>query len=98
HIRLKGLGDQYGPVFLLVVLHDSNEAAANRGARTIEGMDIAGRLLFARGAVARLHAPGLEVAADRNRGNLAVGILSRQPDFQIIGAAGAKTHVAGAKL
>ena len=41
-------------------------------------MNIAWGLGIARGPVARLHAPGLEVAADGARGNLAEGILAGQ--------------------
>mgnify|MGYP002137765444 CR=1 FL=1 len=44
-----------------------------------------------------LHTAGLEgteVGAGRN---LAVGVLRRQPDFQIVGLGGGETHVAGAQ-
>ena len=48
-------------------------------------------------APARLHAAGLEVAAVGARGNLAVFVLARYPDFQVVGLHGAEAHVAGAQ-
>ena len=51
--------------------------------------------LFA--AYPRLHATGLEVAHARAGADLAVGVLARHPDFQIVGFGAAKTHVAGAE-
>ncbi|MCW0417619.1 hypothetical protein NB689_003373 [Xanthomonas sacchari] len=48
-------------------------------------------------APARLHAPRLEVAAVGAGGDLAIGLLRRQPDFQVVGLAGREAHVAGAQ-
>ena len=48
-------------------------------------------------AVAGVHPPRLEVAAVGAGRNLAIGILPRQPDLDVISLDGAKTHVAGAE-
>ncbi|CRD57893.1 hypothetical protein BN126330174 [Stenotrophomonas thermophila] len=55
------------------------------------------RLAGGRVAPARLHAAGLEITTVRARGNLAVGFLRRQPDFQVVGLDGREAHVAGAQ-
>jgi hypothetical protein len=47
-------------------------------------------------AEAGLHAAGLEGAEVGAGRNLAVGVLGRQPDFEIVGLGG-ETHVAGAQ-
>ena len=54
-------------------------------------------LLVALGPVAGLHAPGLEIAADRTGGDLAIGVLAGQPDLDVVGLAGAEAHIAGAQ-
>src|SRR5258706_28201 len=48
-------------------------------------------------AKARLHAPRLERLEVRARGDLAVGVLSRQPNLEIVGLRGGKADVAGAQ-
>jgi hypothetical protein len=56
------------------------------------------RVPFASGwPVARVHAPGLEVAAVGARGDLAVAALPRQPDLEVVGLARAEAGVAGAE-
>jgi len=49
------------------------------------------------GTITRAHAAGLEIAAHRTTGNLAVLILAGQPHFDVMGAPRAKAHVARAK-
>jgi hypothetical protein len=49
------------------------------------------------GAEARVHPPRLEVAADRAGRDLAVGVLARQPDLDVVGLPRAEAHVAGAE-
>ena len=48
-------------------------------------------------AIARHHAPRLELAADRAGGNLAIHVLARQPDLDVVGLLRGKAHVAGAE-
>ena len=48
-------------------------------------------------AVAGLHAAGLEVAAVGAGGNLAVLVLARHPDFEVVGLHGAEAHITGAQ-
>ncbi|MNY29688.1 hypothetical protein D3C86_1637430 [compost metagenome] len=55
------------------------------------------RRLVVLAAITRIHAPRLEIAADGARRNFAVGVLARQPNFQIVGLARAETHIAGAQ-
>src|SRR3546814_6928870 len=54
------------------------------------------QLRFAGGGItpARLHAARLIAAKVRAGRNLAIGILTRQPDFQIVGACRRETQVA----
>src|SRR3546814_7680895 len=44
-----------------------------------------------------VHAPRLEIAAVRTARNLAIGALSGQPDFEVIGLARRESHVARAQ-
>ena len=44
-----------------------------------------------------IHPPRLEIAAHRTGRDFAIGLLTRQPDFDVIGLAGAEPHVAGAQ-
>src|SRR5690606_26847595 len=53
-----------GAVLVLVILHDRDQGAADRHARTVQRMDEA-CILLALGTEARLHTPRLEVAAHR---------------------------------
>jgi hypothetical protein len=48
-------------------------------------------------AEAGLHAAGLEGAEVGAGRNLAVGVLGRQPDFEVVGLGGGEAHVAGAQ-
>src|SRR3989338_2944994 len=84
HVRLERLGNGDGTVLLLVVLHDRDERAPDGKAGAVQRVDEA-RVLFAFRPVARIHAPRLEVAADRAGGNFAIGLLPRQPDLDVVG-------------
>jgi hypothetical protein len=55
------------------------------------------RLAAACGAEPGVHPPRLEIAAGRDRGDLAIGVLPRQPDLDVMGAPRAEAHVAGAQ-
>ena len=48
-------------------------------------------------AIARIHAPGLEITAHRTTRDFAVGVLARQPHLDVVGLLRRKAHVAGAE-
>src|SRR5690606_3840157 len=80
HIGLQGGRNRDGSILLLIVLHHSDQGAADRQTRTVQGVQELG-LLLARALEPGLHAPGLEVAAVRAGADLAIGVLRRQPDL-----------------
>src|SRR5690606_12657629 len=90
--------DDHRAIFLLVVFQHGDKAATNSSARAVERVDVAQGLLFAGRAIPRFHTACLEIAAHRDRRDLAIGILAREPYFKVIGATRAKAHVAGAQL
>src|SRR5687767_10480712 len=91
HIGAQRMRDAHAAIGLLVVLENGDHRAADGEGRSIEGVNIAGAARFGGWAIARLHAPRLEIAADRTRGDLPIGFLPRQPDFDVIGHLGRKT-------
>src|SRR5689334_5218474 len=70
HIALQHLWHRDRAALLLVRLHDGDERAADGNAGAVERVHVA-HLASALGAVARLHAPRLKLAAERAGGNLA---------------------------
>ncbi len=95
HVGLERLGNVDTPVSALVIFEDRHERATNCQAGAVKG--VREFRLAALGAIARLHAAGLErfhIGAGRN---FAVGVLRREPDLDIVSARAAKTHVAGAE-
>src|SRR5687768_12052984 len=85
HVRLQNRRNAHAAVGLLIILQNGDQRAPHGKTGTIERVNIAWGLGIARGPVARLHAPGLEVAADGARGNLAEGVLAGQPHLDVIG-------------
>src|SRR6185312_16071019 len=77
HVGCKRIRHGDRAVFLLIGLHHRNERAADGDAGAVERVDGTHLPAFL-GAIARIHAAGLEVAAHRARRNLAVRILPRQ--------------------
>src|SRR6185312_14427855 len=77
HVALQRIRHGDRAVFLLIGLHHRNERAADGDAGAVERVDGTHLPAFL-GAIARIHAAGLEVAAHRARRNLAVRILPRQ--------------------
>ena len=96
HVGLQRVRHRDRAVCLLVVLHHRDQRAADRDAGAVERVDEA-RDLAVLAAIARVHAPRLEVAADRAGRNLAVHVLARQPDLDVVGLLRGKAHVAGAQ-
>src|SRR3546814_8257028 len=75
---------------------DRHQRPPHGKARAVERMDelVA---LYVLAAEARVHAARLEIAAVGTARNLAVAVLPRQPDFEVIGLARGKAHVAAAQ-
>src|SRR5690348_14967763 len=65
HIGLQDIRYRDGAVGVLIGFHHRNQSAAHRDTRAIERMDMTHIAVLA--AIAGIHAPGLEVAAERAR-------------------------------
>src|SRR5215467_237929 len=96
HVRTQHIRHRDRAVRLLVGLHHRDQRAADGDAGAVERVHEA-RLAVVLAAEARVHAPGLELAAQRARGNLPVHVLPGQPDLDIVGLLRGKAHVAGAE-
>src|SRR5215475_10811085 len=70
HVASQHLGHRDRAVLLLIGLQHRDQRATDRNARAVEGMDMPHLAVLA--AKARIHPPGLEVAADRARRDLAI--------------------------
>src|SRR5271169_3504898 len=84
HIGQQHRRECHGAVVPLEVLEDRDQGAPDRETRAVEGMNRQCPSSLG-GTVARLHAQGLERAAIRAAGDLAVGPLPRQPNLDVIG-------------
>src|SRR5688572_26962297 len=96
HEGAESLRDDYGSVSLLIILENRDQRAADRESGSVQRVDElslprALRAVLDAGA-ARLE--GFRVAAG---GNLAVGVLPRQPDLEVVGLRGGKADVAAAQ-
>src|SRR6266496_2297868 len=92
HIWLQRHRDVHAAIGALIVLHDRDQGAPHGEAGTVQGVHQLGPALLV--AEARLHAPRLERLAVAARGNLPIGVLPRQPDFDVVGFGGLEAHVA----
>src|SRR5262249_52545798 len=85
HVGLQHVRHGDRAVLLLISLHDGDERAADRGSRTVQGMNET-RLAVA-GAVARIHPAGLEIAAHRTARDFperAAIALAGHPDLDVV--------------
>src|SRR5689334_669535 len=97
HIGLQHVRHRDRAILLLIGLHHGDQRAANRSAGAVQRMHEM-RLAVA-AAIARIHAPGLEVAADRAARDLAEGpavTLPGHPNLNVVGLLRGETHVARA--
>src|SRR5690606_29597442 len=95
HVRTKRSWDGDRAVLVLIVLHDGKQEPPDGDARAIEGVNELSPLAAA-WPVPCIHATRLEVSAVRTAGDFAIGLLTRQPDFDVVGLASTETHVAAA--
>ena len=95
HVGFEGFGNPNTAVGLLIVFQNGDERAAHGKPGTVQRVDKR-RLFFAfRRSVTNICTPCLIIPKVGTTGNLAVAVLGRQPDFEIITFAGAEPHVAG---
>src|SRR6185437_12140808 len=97
HVGAQLFRNHHVAVRQLLVLQHRHQGTADRETRAVQRMDEFGRTLAATRTGARLHPAGLEIAAVGAARNLAIGLLPRQPDLDVIGLARTETHIAGAQ-
>src|SRR5262245_15106899 len=81
-VGAEGFGDRHGAVFALEVLQDGDERAAHGESGAVQRVDELG-LLSLGAAEANRAAARLERLEVRAGGDLAVGVLPGEPDFQV---------------
>src|SRR5215475_4203538 len=98
HIGLEHVGHGDRAVLLLIGLHDGDQRAADRGSRTVQGVNET-RLAVA-GTIAGVHASRLEIAAHRAARDFperAAVALAGHPDLDVVGLLRREAHVSGAQ-
>src|SRR5947209_13275917 len=91
HIRAQSLRNEHAAVLLLVVLEDSQPRASDCKSRAVERVHV---LRFSlRVLESDVRASCLRRLKVRTRGNLAIQIQSRQPDFKIVRFRRREAHV-----
>src|SRR5258708_5113464 len=96
HIGSQRLGYGHPAIALLIIFEHRDQSASDRQARAVEGVDEASSLAFLRPKT-RLPAATLELAPLRAARDLAIGLLPREPDLDVIGLPPGEPHVAGAQ-
>src|ERR1035437_4655141 len=84
HIGLERLGHHDRALVVLIGLHHRDQRAADRDAGAVERVDVAFNFAVL-AFVTRLHPLRLELATVGARRNLAIGVLARQPDLDVVG-------------
>src|SRR5262245_62174207 len=96
-VRQQSFRDFHRTISLVEVLDGSHKRATARHTRAIERV-YKTRLLFAIARpVSDLGAPRLKITTVRTARNLAVTVLTCQPNLQVIGFGGGKTEITGAQ-
>src|SRR5262245_2668169 len=95
HVGTQRGGNGDRSILLLIIFENGDQCPPDRETGAVQGVDEA-RALLARLAAARLHAPRLELAAVRAAGDLAIHVLPRQPDLDVVGLLRREAHVPGA--
>src|SRR5262245_40724560 len=93
HIALQYVRHRDRAALLLVGLHHGDERAADGDPGAVERVHVPYRPA-ALGTVARVHAAGLKLAAQRAGGNLAIHVRAGQLDLDVVGVLRGKTHIA----
>src|SRR5215217_1849847 len=96
HVRRERVRHRDAAVLVLIVLHHGDEGATDGDAGAVQRVDETRAFPLLR-AIAGVHAPRLEIGADRARRDLAIGPLPRQPDLDVVGLGRGEAHVAGAQ-
>src|ERR1700723_3967317 len=96
HVRHEYVGNPDGAVGPLVVLKNCEIRAAYGETAAVEGVKELG-FFGAGGTEANVGASCLESLEVRARGDLAVEVLTGQPDLEVVGLRRGEAHVAGAK-
>src|ERR1039457_1743511 len=95
-VRTQHLRDNHAPVGLLIIFHNRNPGAAYGQSAAVQRVYKLS-LVLAFGTVANVGAPCLIRLEIRARRNLAIQLLSRQPDFNVVCFRRRRSHVARAQ-
>src|SRR5437667_8789543 len=95
HVLAQGARHANRPVGVLAVLENRDQGAPDGEAGAVQGMHRLGLALLV--AESRLHAARLERLEVGARGDLAIRLLRRQPDLDIVGLRRRKAGVPGAQ-
>src|ERR1700761_6321316 len=94
HIRTQRFRYRHAAIGLLGILQDRQPGATDRQPAPIQRVHIL-TLLAAFGAIANIRAPSLIGFKIRAGRNLAIELLARQPDFEIVRLGRTGSHVTG---
>ena len=83
-------------VGLLAVFEEGDHQAGEGDATAVESVDEA--VFAVLGFIADVAATGLEIFAIGDAGDFEVGVLTRGPDFDVVGFAGGEAEIAGAEF
>src|SRR5262245_36214135 len=82
-IWLQGFRNHHRAVLLLIIFHDGDPGSSDRQSRTVQGMNEPD-LLTGAWPILYIRPAGLKSIEVAAGGNLAIGILARQPHFDIV--------------
>src|SRR5206468_2018540 len=96
HVRYQRLRNSDASVGLLVVFENCEIGAADGETAAVEGMEELA-LLRSRRAIANVRAAGLEGLEVRAGGDLAIELLTGEPDFEVVGPGRGEAQVSRAE-
>src|ERR1041384_2570599 len=96
HVRTKFFGNYHCPVALLIVLKKRKPQSTDCHSRPVQGVNKL-RLRFLFTSKPDACAASLKRLAVRTRRDLAISVLARQPDFDVIGLRRRKSKISGRK-
>src|SRR6266850_7311532 len=95
HVLAQRLRHQYAAISLLIIFQNRQPGAPNGQAAAVQGVHEIGFLAAFR-TPANIRTPRLESLKVRARGNFAIELLPRQPNFEVISLGCGKSQVGGA--